>query len=76
MLTDPEKARETVDADEIFRCVKENEKDLILPEQAVFNSFNEGPARYGGAARCGSSRRRDAGGKSLKCGFPFTPFQR
>lgn len=59
MLTVPEKVRETVDADEIFRYIKENEKDLILPGQAVFNSFNEGPARYGGAARCGSSSRRE-----------------
>lgn len=37
MLMDLEKAREMVDADEIFRCVKENEKDLILPDQDVFN---------------------------------------
>lgn len=37
MLMDLVKARETVRAEEIFRCVREHEAELLLPDQDIFN---------------------------------------
>lgn len=37
MLIDLDKARKVINADKIFQCVTENERDLILPDQDVFN---------------------------------------
>ena len=37
MLIDLNAARKLVTAEDVFACVKENERDLILPDQDVFN---------------------------------------
>ena len=37
MLMDLTSARESVTAEDVFRCVREHEKELILPDQDVFN---------------------------------------
>lgn len=37
MLIDLDAARKLVTAEDVFACVKENERDLILPDQDVFN---------------------------------------
>ena len=37
MLIDLNNARKLVNAEDVFACVKENERDLILPDQDVFN---------------------------------------
>lgn len=37
LLIDLVKARKLVSSSDVFQCVKENEKDLILPDQDVFN---------------------------------------
>ena len=42
MLIDLNAARKLVKAEDVFACVKENERDLILPDQDVFNML------YGG----------------------------
>lgn len=54
MLINLERARPLSDLDEVFRCVREHETELLLPDQDVFN-YIYGTRRFPWMTQCGTT---------------------